>query len=138
MLSRAAFLIRSAAVGLGAALARKAQVAHGRGSGPDPYPGPRSGPDSAYGFAAETFAKKLAELSGGTMQVRLFPNAALGKSLRCSRRFGLRYRFRAQRHGQHGDRRATGGVLSLHYIFRDAAHLEKAVMTRPSMTPSRK
>jgi TRAP-type transport system periplasmic protein len=128
MLSRRAFLIRSAAVGLGTALARKAQVAHAAGPVRTLTLGHDQAPDSAYGFAAETFGKKLAELSGGTMQVRLFPNAALGQEpemLQKVRTGDIDFALNATANTATAVPQA--GVLSLHYIFRDEAHLEKSV-----------
>ena len=76
MLTRRSFLRRSAVLGLGlTALPRRAAAADPRGF-TFGYDQPK---DTAYGFFAETFSKKLGELSKGTLAVRQFPSAALGQ-----------------------------------------------------------
>jgi len=75
MLSRRSFLRRSGLLAAGAALAPRSARADAR-SFTFGYDQPK---DTAYGFCAETFSVKLAELSRGALTVRQFPSAALGQ-----------------------------------------------------------
>jgi TRAP-type transport system periplasmic protein len=75
MLSRRSFLRRSGLLAAGAVLAPRPARADAR-SFTFGYDQPK---DTAYGFCAETFSAKLAELSRGALTVRQFPSAALGQ-----------------------------------------------------------
>ena len=76
MLTRRSFLARTAALGVGAAAASLPGQAGAQEtrSFTFAYDQPK---DTAYSFMADTFEKKLGELSGGKFKTG-FPNAALG------------------------------------------------------------
>ncbi len=127
MLTRRSFLIRSVALGFGTAVMGRVKpvcAAEGR-----TFTFAHDNPaDTAYGFCAELFGKKLSELSGGTMRVRHFPNAALGQEPELAQKvrqgdidFALNSTANA------AAAVPQSGVFSLHFIFQDEAHLAKAV-----------
>src|SRR5262249_49533582 len=74
MLTRRAFLQRSA-VGTLAVAGSRARTAHAQDARTFTfaYDQPR---DTSYSFMADTFEKKLGELSGGKLKIRQFPSAA--------------------------------------------------------------
>ena len=76
MLTRRSFLVRSA-IGTGAVAASwpRRSAAQETRTFTFAYDQPR---DTAYSFMADTFEKKLGELSGGKLKIRQFPGAALG------------------------------------------------------------
>jgi tripartite ATP-independent transporter DctP family solute receptor len=89
------------------------------------YDQPRTSP---YGVAAETFNKKLGELSKGTLSINQYPGAQLGTEAQSLQKV------------QTGDIdmvlvstansstiQPESGVFSLHYIFRDPAHAIKVL-----------
>ena len=125
MLTRRSFLRRSAV--LGAGLALRPQLA----AGADPrsftfgYDQPR---DTAYGFFAETFSKKLAELSKGALAIRQFPSAALGQEPEMAQKIRAGdIDFALNATANTSTVVPQAGVFSLHYIFRDSGHLERAM-----------
>ena len=97
---------------------------------------------TAYGIAANIFDAKLKELSGGTMSINQFPGAQLGQEpqmLQKMRAGDIDFVITSTANAS--TLAPQAGVLSLHFIFRDQAHLAKALadpaITRRSATWSR-
>ena len=83
---------------------------------------------TGYGFAGDVFAKKLAELSGGTFIINQFPGAQLGQEpqmLQKMRSGDIDFILTSSANGATVSPQL--GVMSIHYLFRDADHLAKAV-----------
>src|ERR1051326_352937 len=83
---------------------------------------------TAYGFAGDTFAAKLSELSKGTMIIDQFPGAQLGQEpqmLQKIRTGDIDFIITSTANA------ATvvpeAGVFSIHFIFRGEDHLQKAI-----------
>jgi tripartite ATP-independent transporter DctP family solute receptor len=83
---------------------------------------------TAYGFAGDTFAAKLNELSKGTMIIDQFPGAQLGQEpqmLQKIRTGDIDFIITSTANA------ATvvpeAGVFSIHFIFRGEDHLKKAI-----------
>ena len=83
---------------------------------------------TAYGFAGDTFAAKLSELSKGTMIVDQFPGAQLGQEpqmLQKIRTGDIDFIITSTANA------ATvvpeAGVFSIHFVFKGEDHLKKAV-----------
>src|SRR5438045_9630270 len=83
---------------------------------------------TAYGIAANIFDAKLKELSKGTMSINQFPGAQLGQEPQLLQKmragdidFVIASTANASTLGP------QQGVLSLHFIFRDQAHLAKTL-----------
>ena len=83
---------------------------------------------TAYGFAGDTFAAKLSELSKGTMIVDQFPGAQLGQEpqmLQKIRTGDIDFIITATANA------ATvvpeAGVFSIHFIFKGEDHLKKSI-----------
>ena len=83
---------------------------------------------TAYGFAGDTFAAKLNELSKGTMIIDQFPGAQLGQEpqmLQKIRTGDIDFIITATANA------ATvvpeAGVFSIHFIFKNEDHLKKSV-----------
>src|SRR5579864_7765322 len=74
-ISRRTFLVDAAALGAGAAGGCKARARESRTLSLG-YDQPR---ETAYSFLADTFQKKLGELSSGSLSITQFPSAALGQ-----------------------------------------------------------
>src|SRR5713226_8066482 len=110
MLTRRSFLRRSAALGFAlAAVPRRA--------------------DAAYGFFADTFGKKLSEVSRGTLAIRQFPSAALGQEPEMAQKVRAGdIDFALNATANTSTVVPQAGVFSLHYIFRDAGHLERSMI----------
>src|SRR5262250_873865 len=126
MLTRRSFLVRSA-MGTGALVASWPR----RGAAQETrtftfaYDQPR---ETAYSFLADTFEKKLGELSGGKLKIRQFPSAALGQEPEMAQKVragDLDFAINATANTSSVVPQA--GVFSLHFIFRDDAHLEKCM-----------
>ncbi len=127
MISRRGFLLQSAAVGLGATLLGKGRNVRGAEARTFTF-GHDQPADTAYGYYAVEFDKKLAELSGGTMRVRHFPGAALGEEPVLAQKVRQGdVDFAINSTANTSTAVPQSGVLSLHFIFRDEAHLAKAV-----------
>ena len=128
MLTRRSFLLRSAVLGAAAGLARVPSVvgaADAERSFTFGYDQPR---ETAYSFLADTFEKKLGELSGGKLKIRQFPSAALGQEPEMAQKVragDLDFAINATANTSTIVPQA--GVFSLHFIFRDDAHLEKCM-----------
>ena len=83
---------------------------------------------TGYGFAADVFGEKLAELSGGTMTVNQFPGGQLGQEpqmLQKVRSGDIDFIITSSANGATVSPQL--GVMSLHYLFRDEDHLATAV-----------
>ena len=80
---------------------------------------------TAYGIAANIFDAKLKELSGGTMSINQFPGAQLGQEpqmLQKMRAGDIDFVITSTANASSVAPQA--GVFSLHFIFRDQAHLQ--------------
>ena len=89
---------------------------------------------TAYGIAANIFDAKLKELSGGTMSINQFPGAQLGQEpqmLQKMRAGDIDFVITSTANAS--TLAPQAGVLSLHFIFRDQAHLAK-VLADPAIT----
>ena len=125
MLTRRSFLFRTAAAGAGAATVSLPRLAFAQESRSFTfaYDQPR---DTAYSFMADTFEKKLGELSGGTLKIRQFPSAALGSEPETAQKVRAGdIDFVINATANTATVVPQSGVFSLHFIFRDEAHLEK-------------
>jgi tripartite ATP-independent transporter DctP family solute receptor len=83
---------------------------------------------TAYGYAADVFAAKLKELSNGTMIIDQFPGAQLGQEpvmLQKVRTGDIDFILSATANA--ATIAPEAGVFSIHFIFRDEAHLKKAI-----------
>ena len=83
---------------------------------------------TAYGIAANIFDAKLKELSGGTMSINQFPGAQLGQEpqmLQKMRAGDIDFVITSTANAS--TLAPQAGVFSLHFIFRDQAHLQKAL-----------
>ena len=85
-------------------------------------------PTTAYGIAANMFDAKLKELSGGKMSVNQFPGAQLGQEpvmLQKMRSGDIDFVITSTANAS--TLAPQAGVFSLHYLFRDQAHLAKSL-----------
>jgi tripartite ATP-independent transporter DctP family solute receptor len=83
---------------------------------------------TAYGIAANIFDAKLKELSGGTMSINQFPGAQLGQEpqmLQKMRAGDIDFVITSTANAS--TLAPQAGVFSLHFIFRDQAHLQKVL-----------
>jgi tripartite ATP-independent transporter DctP family solute receptor len=83
---------------------------------------------TAYGIAANIFDAKLKELSGGTMSINQFPGAQLGQEpqmLQKMRAGDIDFVITSTANASTVAPQA--GVFSMHFIFRDQAHLQKVL-----------
>jgi TRAP-type transport system periplasmic protein len=127
MLTRRSLLRRVAVFGGAAVLMPRHAAADAR-SFTFGYDQPR---DTAYGFFAETFSKKLGEISRGTLTVRQFPSAALGQEPEMAQKIRAGdIDFALNATANTSTVVPQAGVFSLHYIFRDDAHLSHAMSDR--------
>jgi tripartite ATP-independent transporter DctP family solute receptor len=95
------------------------------------YDQPKS---TAYGVAGDLFDAKLKELSGGKFSVDQFPAAQLGQEpqmLQKMRAGDIDFVITSTANASTAAPQA--GVFSLHYIFRDQAHLMK-VLADPAIS----
>jgi TRAP-type transport system periplasmic protein len=128
MLTRRSFLVRAGALGAGAvaaSLSRATAVAQESRTFTFGYDQPR---ETAYSFLADTFEKKLGEVSGGKLKIRQFPGAALGQEPEMAQKVragDLDFAINATANTSAIVPQA--GVFSLHFVFRDDAHLERAM-----------
>ena len=91
-------------------------------------------PSTAYGVAGNIFDAKLKELSGGKMSINQFPGAQLGQEpqmLQKMRAGDIDFVITSTANASTVAPQA--GVFSLHFIFRDQAHLMK-VLADPAIT----
>lgn len=85
-------------------------------------------PTTAYGIAANIFDAKLKELSGGKMSINQFPGAQLGQEpqmLQKMRAGDIDFVITSTANAS--TLAPQAGVFSLHFLFRDQAHLQKAL-----------
>src|SRR5881396_1454848 len=83
---------------------------------------------TAYGIAANVFDEKLKALSGGKLSINQFPGAQLGtepQTLQKMRAGDIDFVITATANASSVAPQA--GVFSLHFIFRDEAHLTRAL-----------
>lgn len=83
---------------------------------------------TAYGIAANIFDEKLKQVSGGKLAINQFPGAQLGtepQTLQKMRAGDIDFVITATANASSVAPQA--GVFSLHFIFRDEAHLTKAL-----------
>jgi TRAP-type transport system periplasmic protein len=83
---------------------------------------------TAYGIAANIFDAKLKELSGGKMSINQFPGAQLGsepQTLQKLRAGDIDFVITSTANAS--TLAPQAGVFSLHFIFRDQAHLAKVL-----------
>jgi tripartite ATP-independent transporter DctP family solute receptor len=83
---------------------------------------------TAYGVAANLFDEKLKAVSGGKLSINQFPGAMLGtepQTLQKLRAGDIDFVITATANAASVAPQA--GVFSLHFIFRDEAHLSKAL-----------
>ena len=89
------------------------------------YDQPRT---TGYGLAADIFHAKLMELSGGKLGIDQFPGAQLGQEpvmLQKLRSGDIDFIITSSANAS--TVAPQSGVMSLHYLFRDEAHLRKAI-----------
>ena len=85
-------------------------------------------PTTAYGFAAKIFDAKLKELSGGTMSINQFPGAQLGQEPQMLQKMRAGdIDFVVTSTANASTLAPQAGVFSLHFLFRDQAHLQKVL-----------
>ena len=85
-------------------------------------------PTTAYGIAGNIFDAKLKELSGGKMSINQFPGAQLGQEpqmLQKMRAGDIDFVITSTANAS--TLAPQAGVFSLHFMFRDQAHLQKAL-----------
>jgi tripartite ATP-independent transporter DctP family solute receptor len=83
---------------------------------------------TGYGVGGKIFADKLKELSKGTMLIDQYPGAQLGQEpqvLQLVKAGDIEFCFSASANAATLSPQA--GVMSLHFLFRDEAHLKKAL-----------
>lgn len=94
------------------------------------YDQPRT---SAYGFGAETFAKRLSELSKGTFTVNQYPGAQLGTEAQTLQKVQTGdIDFILVSTANASTIQPESGVFSLHFIFKGPDHAVK-VLTDPGV-----
>src|SRR5215831_18742358 len=127
MVTRRSFVFNAAALGVSITVLPRRAMADTR-SFTFGYDQPR---DTAYGFFAETFSKRLAESSKGALNVRQFPSAALGQEPEMAQKIRAGdIDFALNATANTSTVVPQAGVFSLHYIFRDEAHLARAMNDR--------
>src|SRR5678810_1396377 len=89
------------------------------------YDQPRT---TAYGIAADIFDAKLKELSGGKMSINQFPGGQLGQEPQMLQKVRSGdIDFVVTSTANASTLAPQAGVFSLHFLFRDQAHLAKAL-----------
>lgn len=123
LLSRRSWVAASAAVvlsalaGSGEALAQR-KLSFG-------YDQPKT---TGYGVAGQIFEDKMKELSGGKLQIEQYPGAQLGQEpVMLQKLRGGDIDFIITSAANAATIQPEAGVFSLHFIFRDADHLRKAL-----------
>ena len=91
-------------------------------------------PTTAYGIAANIFDAKLKELSGGTFSINQFPGGQLGQEPQMLQKLRAGdIDFVITSTANASTLAPQAGVFSLHFLFRDQAHLAK-VLADPAVT----
>lgn len=125
-LSRRAFMRTTAAVGIGATGLAAPAIAEGNRVFTFAHDEPH---DTGYGFMADTFNAKLKELSGGKFSIHEFPGAQLGQEPEMAQKVRSGdIDFVINSTANTSTVVPQAGVFSLHFIFRDEAHLAKSVL----------
>ena len=89
--------------------------------------------ESAYGFGADVFAKKLAELSKGAMKVNQYPGAQLGQEPQALQKVQSGdIDFTLVAIANSATIQPEAGIFSVHFIFRSPEHAIK-VLTNPKV-----
>ena len=119
---RHARIIRSLALAASLAMASSLATAQSRQFS-FAYDQPRT---SAYAFGADVFAKKLEELSKGTMSINQYPGAQLGSEAQTLQKVQTGdIDFVLVSTANSSTIQPESGVFSLHFIFRSDAHAVK-------------
>ena len=85
--------------------------------------------DTGYGFLADAFGAKLAALSGGRFTIHQFPGAQLGQEPEMAQKVRTGdIDFVINSTANTATVVPQAGVFSLHYLFRDEAHLARTVL----------
>ena len=117
-LALAAGLTAGLALATSAALAQNKQFSFA-------YDQPRT---SAYGFGADTFDKRLSELSKGTMSTNQYPGAQLGSEAQTLQKVQTGdLDFVLVSTANSSTIQPESGVFSLHFIFRGPDHAVKVL-----------
>src|SRR4051812_1485398 len=88
---------------------------------------------SAYGFGADTFAKRLSDLSKGTLSTNQYPGAQLGTEAQTLQKVQTGdIDFVLVSTANSSTIQPESGVFSLHFIFRGPDHAVK-VLTDPAI-----
>src|SRR5213082_49975 len=83
---------------------------------------------TAYGYAADVFGAKLKEVSKGGMIIDQFPGAQLGQEPQVLQKLRTGdVDFAITSSANSATVQPEAGVFSIHFIFRDEAHLAKAL-----------
>src|SRR5216684_6580572 len=83
---------------------------------------------TAYGFAADTFANKLKEVSKGAMIIDQFPGAQLGQEPQVLQKLRTGdVDFAITSTANSATLQPEAGVFSIHFVFRSEDHLKKAL-----------
>jgi TRAP-type transport system periplasmic protein len=83
---------------------------------------------TAYGIAGDTFAAKLADLSHNTMLIDQFPGAQLGQEPQVLQKLRTGdVDFSMTSTANAATLQPESGVFSIHFVFRSADHLVKAL-----------
>ena len=83
---------------------------------------------TAYGIAGDTFAKKLEELSHGTMLIDQFPGAQLGQEPQVLQKLRTGdVDFSITSTANSATLQPEAGVFSIHFVFSSEDHLVKAL-----------
>ena len=89
-------------------------------------------PTTAYGIAGNIFDAKLKELSGGKMSINQFPGAQLGQEPQMLQKLRAGdIDFVITSTANASTLAPQAGVFSLHFLFRDQAHLALGAGHRP-------
>jgi len=131
MLTRRTLLLGTAALAAGATAAWTSRGARAAGATRTFTFGYDQPHDTAYGFMADRFNEKLAELSHGAFAIKQFPSAALGQEPEMAQKVRTGdIDFAINATANTATVVPAAGVFSLHFIFRDEKHLLQVVTDR--------
>jgi len=129
-----ASIIRGIAFSAGLAMASSVALAQKREFS-FAYDQPRT---SAYGFGADFFGNKLAELSKGTMSTNQYPGAQLGSEAQTLQKVQTGdIDFVLVSTANSSTIQPESGVFSLHFIFRSPEHAIKVLTNQKVITAMR-
>ena len=93
---------------------------------------------SAYGYGADVFAKKLDELSKGTMKINQYPGAQLGQEPQALQKVQTGdIDFTLVAIANSATIQPEAGVFSVHFIFRGPEHAVKVLTNKGVITAMR-